>query len=134
MTRSERTRGSSSTISASPGVACMRQSGSCGRGSDSRHVMRGLLAALAAWLTMSTAGLAQEKPAAAAVVSIVNWSDYIDPGVLDDFTSETGIKIVYDTYDSNDTLQARLLAGKRGYDVVDYSAGLLQRDTKAGFY
>src|SRR5207302_1240439 len=77
---------------------------------------------------------AQEKPAAGAIVSIVNWSDYIDPGVLDDFTSETGIKIVYDTYDSNDTLQARLLAGRSGYDVVVSSAVLLQRDVKAGVY
>ena len=52
------------------------------------------------------------------VVNFYNWSDYIDPTVLDDFTKETGIKVRYDTFDSNDTLEAKLLAGKSGYDVV----------------
>ena len=60
-------------------------------------------------------------PAAAhkpRVVNFYNWSDYQDPTVLDDFTKETGIKVRYDTFDSNDTLEAKLLAGKSGYDVV----------------
>ena len=52
------------------------------------------------------------------VVNFYNWSDYIDPAVLDGFTAETGIKVRYDTFDSNDTLEAKLLAGKSGYDVV----------------
>ena len=48
----------------------------------------------------------------------INWSDYVDPAVLADFTKETGIKVRYDTFDSNDTLETKLLAGKSGYDVV----------------
>ncbi|WP_442754215.1 polyamine ABC transporter substrate-binding protein [Methylocystis sp. JAN1] len=66
------------------------------------------------------------------VVNIFNWSDYIDPGVLEDFTRETGVKVVYDTYDSNEMLESRLLAGATGYDIVVPSATFLQRQIKAG--
>jgi len=51
-------------------------------------------------------------------VNFYNWSNYMAPGVLEDFTRETGIKVVYDTFDANETLETRLLAGKSGYDVV----------------
>ena len=68
------------------------------------------------------------------VVNIYNWSDYIDPKVLDDFTEETGIKVVYDTYDSNEVLETKLLAGKTGYDVVVPSGTFLQRQIQAGVY
>jgi len=70
--------------------------------------------------------------AAERVVNIFNWSDYIDPGVLADFTRETGIKVVYDTYDSNEMLEARMLAGATGYDVIVPSGPLLQRLIQAG--
>jgi putrescine transport system substrate-binding protein len=72
--------------------------------------------------------------AAERVVNVYNWSDYIDPKVLEDFTKETGIKVVYDTYDSNETLETRLLAGKTGYDVVVPSGTFLQRQIQAGLY
>ena len=67
-------------------------------------------------------------------VNVYNWSDYIDPAVLDAFTGETGIAVRYDTFDSNDTLEAKLLAGKSGYDVVVPSANFLQRQIKAGVF
>ena len=76
-------------------------------------------------------GLAQ---AAERVVNIYNWSDYIDPKVLDDFTRETGIKVVYDTYDNNEILETKLLAGKSGYDVVVPSGPFLQRLIRAGVF
>ncbi len=97
-----------------------------------RKLFTGLLAA--AWLTGTAP--AQEKPAAAPerVVNVYNWSDYIDQKVLADFTKETGIKVVYDTYDSNEVLETRLLAGKTGYDIVVPSATFLQRQIKAGLY
>lgn len=66
------------------------------------------------------------------VVNIFNWSDYIDPSVLQDFTRETGVKVIYDTYDSNEMLEARLLAGDTGYDIVVPSATFLQRQIAAG--
>ncbi len=67
-------------------------------------------------------------------VNVYNWSDYIDPATLDGFTKATGITVRYDTFDSNDTLEARLLAGKSGYDVVVPSANFLQRQIQAGVF
>ena len=68
------------------------------------------------------------------VVNVYNWTDYIAPAVIDDFTKETGIKVRYDTFDSNDTLETKLLAGKSGYDVVVPSAYFLERQIKAGVF
>jgi putrescine transport system substrate-binding protein len=65
-------------------------------------------------------------------VNLYAWADYFDPTVLDDFTKETGIKIAYDTYDTNDALDARLALGKSGYDVVVLSGPLLQKEIAAG--
>jgi putrescine transport system substrate-binding protein len=76
-------------------------------------------------------------PAAAQaqhVVNFYNWSDYIEPSVLTDFSKQTGIKVRYDTFDSNDTLEAKLLAGKSGYDVVVPSAYFLARQIQAGIF
>jgi putrescine transport system substrate-binding protein len=72
-------------------------------------------------------------PAAAEerVVNFFNWSNYIAPGVLEDFTRQTGIKVVYDTFDANETLETRLLAGKSGYDVVVPTGYFLQRQITA---
>ena len=67
-------------------------------------------------------------------VNVYNWSDYIAPGVLEDFTKETGIRVRYDTFDSNDTLETKLLAGKSGYDVVVPTAYFLERQIKAGVF
>ncbi|WP_375465977.1 polyamine ABC transporter substrate-binding protein [uncultured Methylobacterium sp.] len=68
------------------------------------------------------------------VVNVYNWSDYIDPKVLDAFTRETGIKVVYDTYDNNEILETKLLAGRSGYDVVVPSGPFLQRLIRAGAF
>ncbi len=72
--------------------------------------------------------------AQAQIVNVYNWSDYIDPTVLTDFTKETGIKVRYDTFDSNDTLETKLLAGKSGYDVVVPTGFFLERQIKAGVF
>jgi putrescine transport system substrate-binding protein len=68
------------------------------------------------------------------VVNYYNWSDYQDPTILDAFTKETGIAVRYDTFDSNDTLEAKLLAGQSGYDVVVPTAYFLARQIKAGIF
>ena len=70
----------------------------------------------------------------ARVVNVYNWSDYIDPKVIEDFTRETGIKVQYDTFDANETLETKLLAGKSGYDVVVPTAYFLERQVKAGVF
>jgi putrescine transport system substrate-binding protein len=77
-------------------------------------------------IALALAGLAP-APAADRVVHVYNWSDYIDPKVLEDFTKDTGIQVVYDTFDSNEVLETKLLAGKTGYDIVVPSASYLQR-------
>lgn len=84
---------------------------------------------LLACLGLAAAAAAQEK-----VVNVYNWSDYIAPKVLEDFTKETGIKVVYDTYDNNEIVETKLLAGKSGYDVVVPSGPFLQRLIKAGVF
>lgn len=68
------------------------------------------------------------------VVNMYNWSDYIDLAVLTDFTAETGIKVNYDVYDSNEMLETKLLAGNTGYDIVVPSASFMQRQIEAGVY
>ncbi len=68
------------------------------------------------------------------VVNVFNWSDYIDPKTLEQFTAETGIKVNYDVFDSNEVLETKLLAGNTGYDVVVPSASFLERQIKAGVF
>ncbi len=68
------------------------------------------------------------------VVNVYNWSDYIAPTVVEDFSKESKIKVRYDTFDSNDTLETKLLAGKSGYDLVVPTAYFLERQIKAGVF
>ncbi|MFZ2102551.1 MAG: polyamine ABC transporter substrate-binding protein [Oricola sp.] len=84
------------------------------------------VAALAALVV--TAG-AQDR-----VVNVYNWSDYIDDTILEDFTKETGIKVVYDVFDSNEILETKLLAGSTGYDVVVPTGTFLARQIQAGVF
>jgi putrescine transport system substrate-binding protein len=71
---------------------------------------------------------------AAPTVHIYNWSDYIAPNTLADFQKATGIKPVYDVFDSNETLEGKLLAGRTGYDVVVPSNHFLGKQIKAGAF
>jgi putrescine transport system substrate-binding protein len=68
------------------------------------------------------------------VVNVYNWSDYIEPTVLESFEKETGIKVNYEVMDSNAMLETKLLAGRTGYDVVVPSASYLARQIKTGIY
>jgi putrescine transport system substrate-binding protein len=103
-----------------------------------RHSRAAAFAMTSAVAFLLVAAVIAALPAATAepahVVNFYNWSDYIDPTVLDDFGKETGIKVRYDTFDSNDTLEAKLLAGKSGYDVVVPSAYFLARQIEAGIF
>jgi putrescine transport system substrate-binding protein len=86
------------------------------------------LAVTAAFATVAPL-MAQER-----VVNVYNWTDYIDPKVLEDFTRETGIRVVYDTYDNNEIVETKLLAGRSGYDIVTPSGPFLARLIKAGVF
>ncbi|MCF6111578.1 MULTISPECIES: polyamine ABC transporter substrate-binding protein [Mesorhizobium] len=88
------------------------------------------LSATSAFLALFTLGAhAQDR-----VVNVYNWSDYIDSSIIDDFTKETGIKVTYDTFDSNELLETKLLAGGSGYDVVVPTANFLARQIQAGVF
>ena len=71
-------------------------------------------AVLAAALALPAASWAQGS----RELNILNWADYIAPDTIANFEKETGIKVRYDTFDANETLHARLVAGKTGYDIV----------------
>ena len=81
-------------------------------------------------LSVGLASLAQ----ADGTVHIYNWSDYIGEETLAEFQQATGIKPVYDVFDSNETLEGKLLAGRSGYDVVVPSNHFLGKQIKAGAF
>ncbi len=96
-----------------------------------------LIAALAAAALCSaacggrpTAAPGGEEP----VLNIYNWADYIGHGTIAEFERRTHIKVIYALYDSNDTLEARMLAGRSGYDIVSTTTGFYGRQIKAGAY
>ncbi|WP_281407354.1 polyamine ABC transporter substrate-binding protein [Mesorhizobium sp. J18] len=83
---------------------------------------------------MIAASVAAGAQAQERVVNVYNWSDYIDESVLDEFTKETGIKVVYDVFDSNEILETKLLAGGTGYDIVVPTGTFLARQIQAGVF
>jgi putrescine transport system substrate-binding protein len=85
--------------------------------------------ALAAMMALAACGKKPEN-----VVNVYNWSDYIEPTVIEAFEKETGIKVRYEVMDSNEVLETKLQAGRTGYDVVVPSASFLARQIKAGIY
>src|SRR4029079_14006900 len=89
--------------------------------------------ALAVSLLVFT-GLSAPLSAQTRIVNVYNWSDYVEPTVIEAFTRETGIKVRYDTFDANETLETKLLAGKSGYDVVVPTPYFLERQIKAGVF
>ncbi len=92
--------------------------------------LRGHLLAATSLAALATFGAqAQER-----TVNVYNWSDYIDDSILEDFTKETGIKVVYDVFDSNEILETKLLAGGTGYDVVVPTGTFLARQIQAGVF
>lgn len=87
-------------------------------------------------LQVSILGLTASVPLAQAqeVLNFYNWSDYIAEDTLEKFEAETGIKVIYDVYDSNETLEAKLLAGNSGYDLVVPSSHFMQQQIRAGIF
>lgn len=80
-------------------------------------------------MAASLAAAAEEKR-----LYIYNWTDFIGPDTITQFEKLTGIKVVYDVYDAEETMEARLLAGDSGYDVVGASTDFFSREIKAGAY
>lgn len=88
-----------------------------------------LAVASLALASLSTVAMAEDK-----VVNVYNWSDYIDESILEDFEAETGIKVNYDVFDSNELLETKMLAGGSGYDVVVPTGTFLSRQIEAGAF
>ncbi|MDH1684303.1 polyamine ABC transporter substrate-binding protein [Pseudomonas chengduensis] len=87
-----------------------------------------LVGLIAAAIGMSVA------QAADRVVKVYNWSDYIAPDTIAEFEKETGIKVVYDVFDANETLDGKLATGQSGYDVVVPTNHYLAKQVRAGTY
>lgn len=69
-----------------------------------------------------------------SVLHVYNWSDYIAPDTVQKFEKQTGIKVVYDVFDTNEIVEAKLLAGSSGYDIVVPSNAFVAKQAKAGLY
>jgi putrescine transport system substrate-binding protein len=80
-----------------------------------------------AMTALATAAGAQEK-----VLNVYNWADYIAPDTIANFEKETGIKVRYDNFDSNEALHAKLVAGKSGYDIVVPGSHFAKLQIQAG--
>jgi len=100
--------------------------------------MRGrpIFAVIAALLALTAVLLPfGARAAEAPELHVYNWSDYIAPDTIPNFTKETGIAVTYDVYDGNEVLEAKLLAGQSGYDVVVPSASpFMAREITAGAF
>lgn len=92
-----------------------------------RKVTQSLL--LGAALSLCVSGVAT-----ASTVHVYNWSDYVSETALSEFTQRHSIRVVYDVFDSNETLEGKLLAGRSGYDVVVPSDHFMARQVQAGVF
>ena len=68
------------------------------------------------------------------VLNIFNWADYIGDTTIEDFEEEFGINVNYDIYESSELVDAKMMAGKSGYDLVVHSAAFSSRLLSAGIY
>jgi putrescine transport system substrate-binding protein len=93
-------------------------------------MIRTPILALAVLAAAAAPALAQEEK----VLNVYNWSDYIAEDTVQKFEAETGIHVNYDVFDSNELVEAKLLAGNSGYDVVVPSGFFLERQINAGIF
>jgi len=80
----------------------------------------------------ATAAAGEFPTTGTGVVNLYNWTDYIDPALLEKFTAETGIEVILDVFDSNETLLAKLQSGATGYDVIMPSDYMVQQMVELG--
>ncbi len=85
-------------------------------------------------LGASACGRSEAPGVEAPVLHIYNWADYIGHDTVAEFERRTHIKVIYELYDSNDTLEAKMLAGSSGYDIVSTTTGFYGRQIRAGAY
>ncbi|WP_028223728.1 polyamine ABC transporter substrate-binding protein [Paraburkholderia oxyphila] len=98
------------------------------------HLRRATAVAATALAASFSVTSIQSAQAADSVLNVYNWSDYIAKDTIPNFEKETGTHVKYDNYDSDDTLQAKLLAGSSGYDIVVPSSNYMAKQIQAGVY
>jgi putrescine transport system substrate-binding protein len=103
------------------------------RVSRCRDALCAATAFLLIWVTLSSTS-ATENTGAERILNVYNWSDYIGDTTVQDFQKEAGIKVRYDTFDANETLYAKLVAGHTGYDIVVPSAHWAKLQLEAGLF
>ena len=84
--------------------------------------------------TKDSHGTNDSPVAPAKTLNVFNWGNFIDPTVITDFEKEFGIKVHYDVYDTNEMMEAKLLAGHTDYDVVVPGGSFFEKEIKAGVY
>ncbi len=121
-------------------AGCLLLLAACGGGDEPQSAPEEQ-ATTSATTTDAAAPAASTEPVAATapgdedkVLNIYNWSDYIAEDTIANFEKETGIKVRYDVFDSNEVLEAKLLAGNTGYDIVVPSAHFVARQIQAGIF
>ena len=97
-------------------------------GPPGRSLRRAVLLAALLGLVGCSGGEATQQ------LHVYNWADYIGKDTIAEFEKRTGIRVVYDTYDSDETLEAKMMAGDSGYDVISTSTDYFARQIKAGIY
>ncbi len=93
-----------------------------------------LISFLVGTLVLSTSTLSFADDNQEQVVHVYNWNESIDPAVIPMFEKETGIRVIYDLFDSNEVLDAKMLTGQSGYDVVFPGTEFVTHQVKAGVY
>jgi putrescine transport system substrate-binding protein len=85
-------------------------------------------------MLLSLSAIAGAAESEEKVLNIYNWSDYLAPDTIPNFEKETGIKVRYDIFDSNEILHAKLIARKTGYDIVVPSSNWAKLQIEGGLY
>ncbi|MCL4737075.1 MAG: polyamine ABC transporter substrate-binding protein [Burkholderiaceae bacterium] len=98
-----------------------------------RSPFRLLATLLAAGLAVAGTTALAQKPEP-KVLNVYNWAEYIGEDTLANFEKETGIKVRYDNFDTNEILHAKLVAGRSGYDIVVPSAHFAKMQIEAGLF
>ena len=93
-----------------------------------------LMAFAAASLAIAAAAWLPPPAKADGELNLYNWTDYIGENTVANFEKEYNVKVRYDTYDGNETLEAKLVVGNTGYDIVFPSSSFFARQIKSGIY
>jgi putrescine transport system substrate-binding protein len=93
------------------------------------HIKSALTYSLAALVLMAVPAFGEDRQ-----VNVYNWADYVAPDTIQNFERDTGIKVVYDIFDSYESLDAKVLTGNSGYDVIFPDNTLAYHHIKAGLY